>query len=396
VARILFVVPPLTGHVNPAVGIAGELALRGHHVALAGHASVVGSMVPPTIPLLALPGEITEEEKAAAEERSRALRGPASLKFLWEEFLIPLGRSMATTLEPVLDEFAPDVVVVDQQAIGGALLARRRGLRWVTLATTSAEFDDPYAMVPGIGNWVIEMVRDFQIELGVAPAEAERTDLRFSDELTLVCSVRGLLRHGRLPPATAFIGSAAGLRRQDAGFPWSWLDENRSQVLVSLGTVTREAGGRFLRAATEALATMSDRVQSIVVAAPGVVDDIAAAAPDDILVRAFVPQVELMPRLAAVVCHAGNNTVCEALSYGVPLVVAPVRDDQPIIAEQVTNAGAGWRIRFGRVNSAVVRTGVAAVLDDPSFRAAAGRLRDEFTAAGGVTVAATHIEKLLV
>ncbi|MDX3762724.1 hypothetical protein ACWDBO_41845 [Streptomyces mirabilis] len=52
----------------------------------------------------------------------------------------------------------------------------------------------------------------------------------------------------------------------------------------------------------------------------------------------------------AIAFHAShnNNTVCEALWRAVPLVVAFVRDDQPVVAGQVTDAGAGVRARFGQ------------------------------------------------
>jgi UDP:flavonoid glycosyltransferase YjiC (YdhE family) len=50
--------------------------------------------------------------------------------------------------------------------------------------------------------------------------------------------------------------------------------------------------------------------------------------------------------MSAVVCHGGHNTVCEAVAHGVPLVVTPIRDDQPIIARQVADAGAGIRLHF--------------------------------------------------
>lgn len=393
--RVLFAVPPLTGHVNPAVGIAGELAARGQEVALVGHASVVGPLVPPSVQLIALPGEISADQRAELEARSRPLRGPASLKFLWDEFLLPLGASMARDVGAVVERWRPDVIVADQQAVGAAMVARRRGIRWATLATTSAELDDPYAVLAGVGNWVSERLRDFQVANGVPAEEAARGDLRFSEDLTVVCSVPSLLRTASHPSHHVFVGCAAGLRRSAPEFPWEWLDRDRRTVLVSLGTVTREAGGRFLRAAAEALAGMSDRVQAVIVAPPGPLDDLAGQVPDDLLVRPFVPQVDLMAELDAIVCHAGNNTVCEALSRGVPLVVAPVRDDQPIIGEQVVRAGAGVRVRFGRSTPATLATAIGTVLDEPSHRDAARRLRDEFSAAGGVVAAADHIEKLL-
>ncbi|EOD63162.1 glycosyl transferase, partial [Amycolatopsis vancoresmycina DSM 44592] len=46
-ARFLFVVPPLTGHVNPAAGVAAELAARGHEVAWAGHPELLWQLAGP-------------------------------------------------------------------------------------------------------------------------------------------------------------------------------------------------------------------------------------------------------------------------------------------------------------------------------------------------------------
>ncbi|WP_322753023.1 glycosyltransferase [Frankia sp. Cas3] len=415
-SRFLFVVPPLTGHVNPAAGIAGELTERGHDTAIAGHAGVIGPLLPPGLALLPLTGELSSADQAAISERSRTLRGPASLKFLWEDFLIPLAASMVADVEALVDEFAPDVLVVDQQAIGAALVARRRGLAWATLATTSAELDNPYEVLTGVGQWVVDTLRDFQRAQGVSEHDARVGDLRFSDQLTLICSVPQMLRTADFPGHYVFVGTPAGWRRPAPAFPWEWLDPQREHVLVSLGTVTREAGGRFLRIAVEALDPLAHRLQAIVVAPPGIVNAPTSGAAEfgelgsgvargdinggdinggdirkHVLLLPYVPQVELMPRLSVVVSHGGNNTVCEALAHGVPLVVAPVRDDQPIIGEQVVRAGAGLRVRFGRVSAPALRESITSVLDDPSFRTAAGRLREDFTAAGGVTAAADHL-----
>jgi UDP:flavonoid glycosyltransferase YjiC (YdhE family) len=98
--------------------------------------------------------------------------------------------------------------------------------------------------------------------------------------------------------------------------------------------------------------------------------------------------------MAAVVSHGGHNTVCESLAHGLPLVVTPIRDDQPIIAQQVVEAGAGVRLRFARLTAAQLRAGVRAVLDDPAYRQGAGRIRDSFAAAGGACAAADHLERL--
>jgi UDP:flavonoid glycosyltransferase YjiC (YdhE family) len=96
----------------------------------------------------------------------------------------------------------------------------------------------------------------------------------------------------------------------------------------------------------------------------------------------------------AVVSHAGHNTVCESLANGLPLVVAPIRDDQPIIADQVVRAGAGIRVPFGRARAADLRAAVSEVLVGDRYRDAAAVIQRSFLAAGGPSTAADVLEDL--
>ena len=122
--------------------------------------------------------------------------------------------------------------------------------------------------------------------------------------------------------------------------------------------------------------------------------DVLGPAPPNVLVRESVPQLELLSHLDAVVCHGGNNTVCESLLHGLPLVLAPIRDDQPIVAEQVVEAGAGLRVRFGRVKAPELRAVLTAVLSEPRYRQAAGRVQESFRVAGGAEIAARRLAAL--
>ncbi|NBH09293.1 nucleotide disphospho-sugar-binding domain-containing protein, partial [Amycolatopsis sp. SID8362] len=166
------------------------------------------------------------------------------------------------------------------------------------------------------------------------------------------------------------------------------LDPARPAVLVSLGTANTGAGADFLRATAEAFAGLPARA---VIADPG---GVLGAVPPNVLVRPSVPQLPLLARVDAVLCHAGHNTVCEALWHGLPLVVAPIRDDQPIVAAQVVAAGAGIRLRFGRANRERIVTALEEVLTEPSYRRAAEAVAASFRAGGGSAAAAGHLEQL--
>ncbi len=387
-SRFLIVVPPLVGHTLPTVALGQELTARGHQVGWAGHAETVGPLLPLGARLIPVAADFSGQTLAQVRCRSLGLRGAAAHRFLWTDFLIPLAASMMPGVAAAVDEFAPDVLVVDQQALAGALVARQRGLPWATSATTSAELTDQVATRPRDGAWAQRCLADFQRDLAVS----EPVDLRFSDHLVLVFTTATLV--GPVcdyPDHYVFVGPAMGARTGGPEFPWSWLRTDRQHVLISLGTVNQEAGQRFFAAAMQAVAPLADRLQAILLAPPDLVDP----PPDHVLVREFIPQMDLLPHLHAVVSHAGHNTVCEALAHGVPLVVAPIRDDQPVIAGQVVDAGAGVRVHFGRVGATELRDAITTVLDDPSYQAAARLVQTSFATAGGAAAAADHLEKLL-
>jgi zeaxanthin glucosyltransferase len=215
-------------------------------------------------------------------------------------------------------------------------------------------------------------------------------DLRFSPHLLIAFTGTALTGELAWPENAELVGPALTPRPSDPDFPWDWFDPDRRHVLVTMGTLSMDLGREFYRRAIEALRPLGDRLQAVVVAPDGTIPD----PPDHVLVRSKVPLLEMLPRLDAVVGHGGLNTVCEALAHGVPLVIAPIKGDQPINAAQVEAAGAGRRVRFARIRPEPLREVILTVLDDPSYRAAAERVRDSFLAAGGASAAAAHLEAL--
>ncbi|MBD0693057.1 glycosyltransferase [Streptomyces sp. CBMA123] len=387
-SRVLFVVPPLVGHVNPTVGVAAELAARGHTVAWAGLPELVRPLAGPAaevFPCAVAPGA----EPGSAVRRPPELRGTAALKFLWEDFLVPLAEAMAPGVASAVADFEPDLLVVDQQALAGALVAERLGLPWATSATTSAEFTGALDGMPLVKAWISGLLTDLRHRLG-DPASA--ADPRFSPRLVLAFTTAELAGP-QADRQVCFVGPSIAGRPASTAFPWEWLAPDRATVLVTLGTANTDVGAAFLADGQTALRARSDRLQAVIVDPGGVLGE--PAADPNVLVLPFVPQLQLLAHCSAVVCHAGHNTVCEALWHGVPLVVAPIRDDQPVVAGQVVAAGAGVRVRFGRSSADRLGQAVDMVLDDPGHLAAARRIAASFRAAGGAARAATQVERLL-
>jgi MGT family glycosyltransferase len=382
--RFLFVVPPLTGHVNPTVSVARTLEARGHEVAWVAHPGKVRPLLPDGARLYPLPEAAPAQLVADVTQKAQSVRGAAALKFLWEDFLVPLARQMLPGVEAAVTEFAPSVMIVDQQAVAGGLVARKRGLPWASFATTSAGVTDPLAGLPQVKKWLHELLATLEAEQGLPPA-ADAGQL--SPHLVVAFSTEALVGPlDRFPSHYRFVGPSISDRPESVGFPFERL--RKPCVLVSMGTVNADISGRFYETTVAAL---RDRDVQVVLAAP---PELVPEVPANFIVQRYVPQLALLPRVDAVVCHGGHNTVCEALASGLPLVIAPIKDDQPIVADQVVAAGAGLRIKFGRVQAQELAAAVGRVMTEPAFRAAAERVRTSFAAAGGAAAAATAVEAL--
>ena len=381
-SRFLFHSLALTGHVNPIAAVAEAVADRGHDVAWVGSEAFLR-------PVLGDDSTIYPTGMRLYRGLLRD-RGMNATKSRWEGYIVLHTRFTLAAVERAVLDFRPDVLAVDQHAVAGALLAHRHGLRWVTLAPTSMELTRPYRCLPKVEAWIHGHLGALWTEAGL-PGEPAH-DLRFSPHGTIAFTTSGLAGPGPFGGQIRFVGAALGRRRRDVTFHWSALDPRRRLVLVTVGTLSFDVCRDFYLRTVEALRPLGNRVQAIIVAPEDGLTDL----PPHLLTTPEVPMLDLLPHLDAVVSHGGLNTVCEALAHGVPLVIAPIKGDQPINADRVVAAGAGRRVRFVRERPDQIRAAILGVLDDPGHRTAATKLRKEFDAAGGARAAAEHLERLAV
>ncbi|MEU5383631.1 glycosyltransferase [Kitasatospora cineracea] len=383
-SRFLLVVPPLAGHVNPAAGIAAELAARGHRVAWTGTETMLRPLLGPDALIFGTGNRMF---------RAMGGHGLASLRSLWEGFVVPYARFTLKPLDAVVREFRPDALLVDQHTPAGALVAHRYGLPWATLAPGAMELGRPYRHLPRVEAWTAGLLAGLW-ERARLPA-GEFTDPRLSPHLVLATSGRALLGELDPLPQLAAVGPVLTARAADPAFPWERLAAGRRTVLVTMGTMSDTVGADFLHRTVDALARLGgDGVQAVVAASRGA---LPAALPDSVTVVDRAPVLELLStgRLDAVLCHGGMNTVVESLAHGVPVLAAPIRNDQPFVAQRVVEAGAGLRVPFARVGPPVIAERLRRVLDEPSHRAAAESIGRQLLSGGGALTAADRMEALV-
>jgi UDP:flavonoid glycosyltransferase YjiC (YdhE family) len=138
---------------------------------------------------------------------------------------------------------------------------------------------------------------------------------------------------GRVTAPHVYLGSAVRDEPIDSEVA-DWLSVDKPFVYVSFGSFLSVRGDVLSRvvAALEALG-----VRAAIALGSAEPFDV----PDGWLVREFLPQVTLLRSAAAAVTHGGNNSVTEASTYGVPLLVLPFSTDQFAGAAALERAGHG-------------------------------------------------------
>ena len=408
------------GHLLPTCCLGAELCRRGHAVTLIGldrSASIARQL---GIGFHALPPE-------AADWMGRL---PLGLWILSRKLGIPhvAGRSfrvpVRAAMQPkyvptVLRELAVDALLVDQHVFGGSTVADHLGLPYVTVCCAMHWIGEPdvppqtsgwtYARGcwarwrnrVGYGMWdwymrpTLRMIDRYRQAWRLSPLS--HIDQTFSP-FAVICQTCPEFDYPRtcLPDTFHYVGALAAERPCDAsGFPWDRLD-GRPLVYASLGTVRPNQQAVLFRRIAEACSGLA--VQLVISAGKWLERGSmgcpeSCALPGDPLVQPFVPQPALLERARLLITHAGQNTVVEALTRGVPMVALPQGEDQFAMAARIEHSGVGLRSRSRRASAAALRQMVERVLGEDSFRQRAGELQQAMLAAGGVGRAADIAEQ---
>ena len=102
------------------------------------------------------------------------------------------------------------------------------------------------------------------------------------------------------------------------------------------------------------------------------------AIPANVHVEEWIPQRDIFPRVAALVCHGGSGTLLGGLAAGLPVVIVPLGADQPHNGRLVAATGAG--LTLIKPDAAALRAAVQTTLDAPELRLQARRLAEEMGA----------------
>jgi UDP:flavonoid glycosyltransferase YjiC (YdhE family) len=172
---------------------------------------------------------------------------------------------------------------------------------------------------------------------------------------------------------------------------WSELDGSKPVVLVTQGTLANFDLQELVQPTLTALAEDN----ALVIAATGRADTGDLIAPTNAKVEAFVPFVRLLPKVDVLITNGGYGAVQQALSLGVPLVVAGETEEKAFTAARVAWTGAGINLETRRPSPEQIRTAVHTVLAGSQYREQAERLRKNFSRYDALTEIAQSVNTLI-
>ena len=402
--RIVVTGMPAAGHVNPSLPIVHGLVRGGIEVTYYSTEQFRGAIERTGAQFRPYPaGAITAHDIAEATRTGSPVRVVARI-LAATEILVPF-------LQHELRADPPDAVAFDSNAIWGHMVAKGLGLPTISFMTTMLLGADAFRSQTA-REWLQflkAVVRDVP---AVVPAR-QRVVRRFGKglfpprpafptlgDVTLFPIPRWLQPPDpRIDGRCHYIGATIDPQTRESNLDAelaAHVDGPEPLVLVSLGTL--HAGtGDFFRTCFDVLADLPARV----LIAVGSHTDPARLGPPpaNTLVRASVPQLEVLRRTAVFVTHGGMNSALEGLAGGVPLVVVPQQFEQLVIGRSVAERGAAVVLRHNLSNRPIppgeLRAAVEGTLTDPSRRAAAKALADTVGEGGGAPAGVRAIKDLL-
>jgi len=391
--KFLFFILPMSGHINPTLGVAKALVDAGDEVVYylppqeaprvkgtGARVHVLGPEFPSPDDLLTQIGEVTGRE---------------SMMKIMPVIMDSMTRSVksAPALSETVRAEGADCIVYDPMCVWGRAIVEMLGTR-------RAAFNTTYAMTPDS-----DLMRQFRAQMRGRPSlgillaagrfllASERLHWRYgiprltpmslmsvSEEVNLVPMPKRFQPSGdQFDGRYVFMGPSLMEQRDAESFPFEQL-EGKPVLYISLGTTPLGRNPGFFRACFEAFG--GSRWQ-VVMAVSGMNPASVGPVPENFLVRARVPQLEVLKRAQVFLTHCGMGSTMEGLSFGVPLVAVPQMAEQAVSATRIAELGAGIHLPPADATPDALRSAVEKVSTDPSYKQRVLELQTAIREAGG-------------
>lgn len=390
-ARVLFINGGSEGHINPTIGVVQELISRGEEVVYF----------------------CIEAFRERMEKTGATVRTFDDQKFIkafisgGRDYLLERINGLLLTADIVIPSVLEqikgehfDYIIHDSMFGCGRLLAQILKLPAINSCTSFVEskisFDKMleqfFTEVP---TEIVKPIKDKFQSLTVRVKEKYEMEIHSPYEvfcnpapLTIVYTTRELQPDGEAFDQTyKFVGPSISSRVTQENFDFTAI-KGKNPIYISLGTVFNRAID-FYKLCFEAFGN-TDHTIVMSIGSKVQISDLGEI-PNNFIVENYVPQTDVLQYTKLFVTHGGMNSTHEGLYYRVPLIVIPQSADQPVIAGQVANIGAGIKLQMQSLTAHQLREAADDVLNSSSIKRAVANIKESFQKSGGYHQAVDEI-----
>ena len=387
--RVLFTLLPGTGSLHPLLPLARVLRAAGHEVAFCSSESFRPHVTAQGFPYfgagldwtVSAPNYVDVLSAAAGGVTMPPVTGLARLAWVTDHLFIgAAARHLLPDLLDITRRWKADLVVRENLEYAGCVAAEALGVPHVCVAAgAEAALDQRTRLMPAL--------TPLRALAGLAPD----VDMPYRHLHLCATPPRFDGPEARYPVTARFVRHRDTVDPTAPLPPWVLRRTGRPLVLVSLGTVFHRVPGVY-EAIVEALADVP--VEVGIALGPGRDPARLGPLPPHVHVHGWLPLTRVLDHCAAFVTHGGFNSVKEAMSRGVPMVVVPIASDQYYSAERCAALGLARVVPADRRTPACFRQALQAVLEDPEHATRAAAMAADIAALPPLETAVGWLEAL--
>ncbi len=421
-SKIIVAAPPIAGELAPLLELARGLAARGHQITVLTGSRFRDEVEGSGLGFRALSGGADFDDRLFGEivERAELAPGPEQLNFDWVHAFVNPVPDQHAALQELLEQDPDQYLICNALFLGAVPPAMgapgRRPLRWVAvsavplaLASRDTTFFGPVPVGPGEDGAAANLAANAAFAGATQPTQdrlneilrslgATETFPAFVDgiitvpDATAALTVAGFeFPRSDAPDSLHLVGNLTPQRAADWQPPswWSELDGSRPVVVVTQGTLANRDLSQVIE---PALTGLADLDVTVVAALGREVEALSIPVPANARVAEFIPFDALLPKADAYLTNGGAGGIHQALSAGVPVVVAGLTEDKPANAARVAHYGFGIDLHTATPTPEALAEATEKVLKDAEIRENVQRLQQVYAALDTVA----EIERLTV